>query len=198
MTGFPPVLDAAGRPLDQMRLAGLTAFGRHGVFAQERRDGQEFHVDAVLHLDTREAAAGDDLARTVDYGTLAIALADLVRGEPVNLVETLAQRLADACLTDPRVAAADVTVHKPHAPVPERLDDVTLTVRRHRLDRAVPDGTVLDRAVPDGAVPDRTVPDRTVPDRAVPDGTVPDGAVPDRPAAAESGVRSVEPEEPPS
>jgi dihydroneopterin aldolase len=128
----PAVTDASGRPLDTISLVGITAYGRHGVFEHERRAGQQFHVDAVLHLDTRSAAATDDLARTVDYGAVATGLADVIRGEPVNLVETLAQRLAAVCLADSRVVAVDVTVHKPHAPVTERFDDVRLTVRRYR------------------------------------------------------------------
>jgi dihydroneopterin aldolase len=134
MNGLPAVLDAAGRPLDQVALVGVSAYGRHGVFEHERRDGQQFHVDAVLHLDTRRAADSDDLRDTVDYGGLAVGLADVIRGEPVNLLETLADRLARVCLADRRVAAADVTVHKPHAPVTERFDDVRLTVRRFRPD----------------------------------------------------------------
>jgi dihydroneopterin aldolase len=127
-----PVTDDAGRPLDRIRLAGLTVRGHHGVFEHERRDGQDFVVDVVLHLDTRPAAAGDDLTRTVHYGELAQALADVVRGEPVDLLETLAARLAAVALADPRVGAADVTVHKPAAPIPERFADVAVTIRRTR------------------------------------------------------------------
>ncbi len=154
---LPPVLDARGRPLDQIRLAGLTVRGFHGVFEHERRDGQEFRVDAVLHLDTRDAAAGDDLTRTVHYGELAVALAEVVRGEPVALLETLVARLAAVCCADDRVQAADVSVHKPHAPVPEAFEDVVVTVRRTRDEvRREPVPAVspgpLDRA-PDGEVP---------------------------------------------
>jgi dihydroneopterin aldolase len=129
---LPPVTDAAGRPLDQMSLVGISAYGRHGVFEHERRDGQQFHVDAVLHLDTRLAAATDDLAETVDYGALAVGLAEVIRGKPVNLLETLAARLSMVCLNHVRVVAADVTVRKPHAPLTERFDDVRLTIRRYR------------------------------------------------------------------
>lgn len=135
MTGttvLPPVTDDAGRPLDQIRLAGLAVHGNHGVFEHERREGQEFVVDVVLHLDTREAAGRDDLTRTVHYGELADALAGVVRGEPVDLIETLAARLAAVALADRRVAAADVTVHKPSAPIRERFADVAVTVRRTR------------------------------------------------------------------
>lgn len=130
--GFSAVLDVAGRPLDQVRLIGLTVHGQHGVFEHERRDGQDFVIDVVLHLDTRPAGASDDLGETVHYGELAVAVADVVRGEPVNLLETLAARVAAVCLADERVAAADITVHKPQAPVTERFDDVAVAIRRYR------------------------------------------------------------------
>jgi dihydroneopterin aldolase len=131
---LPPVLDDLGRPLDQLRIIGLTATGRHGVFEHERRDGQEFSVDVVLHLDTRTAARSDDLDDTVDYGSLAVDLADAIRGRPMNLIERLAGRLALMCLSDPRVATADVVLHKPHAPIPEAFADVAVVVRRSRAD----------------------------------------------------------------
>jgi dihydroneopterin aldolase len=117
---------------DRVRLTGLRVRGRHGVFAHERRDGQEFVVDATLELDTAPAARTDELADTVDYGGLARQLAAEVAGEPVNLIETLAGRLAHICLRDPRVAAAEVTVHKPAAPIPLPFADVAVTVRRSR------------------------------------------------------------------
>jgi dihydroneopterin aldolase len=117
---------------DRLALRGLRVRGTHGVFDHERRDGQEFVVDATLTLDTRPAAASDDLADAVDYGALAERLAAVVAGEPVNLLERLAQRLADVCLADPRVAAAEVTVHKPQAPIAVPFDDVTVTIRRER------------------------------------------------------------------
>jgi dihydroneopterin aldolase len=115
---------------DRITLAGLRVRGHHGVFDFERRDGQEFVVDVVLELDTGPAAASDELSDTVDYGALADGLARVVAGEPVNLLETLAQRLADVCLGDERVAAATVTVHKPQAPIPLTFGDVAVTVRR--------------------------------------------------------------------
>jgi dihydroneopterin aldolase len=128
------VLDDAGRALDRIGLTGLTVRGFHGVFAHERRDGQDFVIDVVLHLDTRPAAATDDLTRTVHYGELAEALAAIVAGDPVDLIETLAARLAGVALADPRVRAADVTVHKPSAPIPLTFTDVAVTVRRDRRD----------------------------------------------------------------
>jgi dihydroneopterin aldolase/2-amino-4-hydroxy-6-hydroxymethyldihydropteridine diphosphokinase len=122
------------RPHDRIVLTGLVARGHHGVFEHERRDGQDFTVDVALELDLRAAAATDDLARTVHYGELARALADDVRGEPVDLIEALAERLLRTCLTDPRVAAAQVVVHKPQAPVPETFGDVAVAVRRTRAE----------------------------------------------------------------
>jgi len=117
-------------PLDRIALTGLRVRGRHGVLAHERRDGQDFVVDAVLAVDVRAAAASDDLALTVDYGVLAQRLAEVVAGEPVDLVETLAERLAAVCLADARVRSAQVTVHKPSAPVPLEFADVSVTVVR--------------------------------------------------------------------
>jgi 7,8-dihydroneopterin aldolase/epimerase/oxygenase len=86
----------------------------------------------VLDVDTRSAAAGDDLAATVDYAGLSTAVVDLIEGEPVRLIETLAARVADRCLVESRVLAVEVTVHKPQAPVPVTFDDVTVTIRRSR------------------------------------------------------------------
>ena len=115
---------------DLIALTGLRVRGHHGVLPEERRDGQEFVVDAVLTIDTRDAAHADDLAATVDYGFLAARLAEVVAGEPVNLIETLAARLAEVCVADPRVISARVTVHKPSAPIPFAFDDVAVTVER--------------------------------------------------------------------
>lgn len=117
---------------DRITLTGLVVRGFHGVFDHERRDGQDFLVDAELETSHVAAARSDDLTDTVDYGELAQRLAAIVAGEPLNLIETLVSRLADACLDDPRVTAATVTVHKPHAPIPLAFADVAVTVRRER------------------------------------------------------------------
>jgi dihydroneopterin aldolase len=119
-------------PGDRIVLSGLRVFGRHGVFDFERAEGQEFVVDVELEVSTRPAAASDELADTVDYGALATGLAEVVGGEPVNLIETLAERLAAVCLRDPRVGAASVTVHKPSAPIPLTFADVAVSIRRER------------------------------------------------------------------
>ncbi|MFF5625313.1 dihydroneopterin aldolase [Microbacterium sp. LWH10-1.2] len=124
-------------PIDEIALTGLTVFGRHGVYEHERRDGQEFTIDVRLNLPLGPAAASDDVADTVHYGELAEKIAAVVAGEPVNLIETLAARIADVALEDPRVLFATVTVHKPHAPIPLTFSDVSVTVRRARPESAV-------------------------------------------------------------
>lgn len=117
---------------DRITLTGLTVRGHHGVFDFERRDGQDFVIDVVLEVSTAAAAASDDLTDTIHYGELAEGLATVVGGEPVNLLETLADRLMAVCLADPRVSAATVTVHKPQAPIPLTFTDVAVTIRRER------------------------------------------------------------------
>ena len=119
-----------GLMLDRISIVGLRVRGRHGVFDHERVTGQDFVVDAVLWLDTTAAAAADDLGLTADYGAIADRLAAIVGGEPVALIETLADRLAKACLADPVVREAEVTVHKPHAPVSQNVADIAVTIRR--------------------------------------------------------------------
>jgi dihydroneopterin aldolase len=117
---------------DRITLRGVEATGRHGVLPEERTHGQRFVVDATLSIDTRAAAASDDLADTVDYAALARALVAAVEGEPVDLIETLAQRLADVCLADPRVTEVELTVRKPDAPIPVRFQDVAVTIVRRQ------------------------------------------------------------------
>ncbi|GAA1619655.1 dihydroneopterin aldolase [Catellatospora bangladeshensis] len=114
--------------MDLITLTGLRVRGNHGVFDFERRDGQDFVVDVVLELDLGPAAVSDDVRDTVHYGELASRLAEIVAGPPVNLIETLARRLVDACLADERVARATVTVHKPQAPIPLTFADVSVTM----------------------------------------------------------------------
>lgn len=118
--------------LDEITLTGLRVFGRHGVFEHERRVGQHFVVDVTLAVDTSVAARTDDVADTVHYGEAAERIAAIVGGEPVDLVETLAQRIADALLTYDAVQRVTVTVHKPDAPIDLDFADVSVTIRRSR------------------------------------------------------------------
>ena len=117
---------------DRLAITGIECFCHHDVFEAEKRDGQPFLIDLVLGLDSRLAAASDDLHDTVDYGSLVTRVKAAVESDPVDLIETLAQRIADICLLDGRVEWAEVTVHKPDAPIDATFSDVALTITRKR------------------------------------------------------------------
>ena len=117
---------------DELAVTGIECFGHHGVFDHERRDGQTFVIDLALGIDSGPAAASDDLRDTVDYGNLVAQVKAAVEKDPVDLIETLAQRIADVCLWDARVEWARVTVHKPDAPIDANFSDVALTITRKR------------------------------------------------------------------
>ena len=115
---------------DELSVTGIECYAHHGVFEHERREGQVFVVDLVLGLDSRPAAASDDLHDTVDYGSLVARVKAAVESDPVDLIETLAERISGVCLSDDRVGWARVTVHKPDAPIEAVFTDVTLTITR--------------------------------------------------------------------
>ena len=117
---------------DRITLTGLTVFGHHGVYEHEKRDGQDFVVDVTVWLELAAAAATDDLSRTVHYGELAQLVAGIVAGPPRDLIEAVAGEIAAAVLAGFPVAAVEITVHKPAAPIPLSFRDVSVTVIRTR------------------------------------------------------------------
>lgn len=117
---------------DRIELRGIQAYGFHGVLAHERRDGQPFVVDVVAWLDLATAASSDALGDTVDYGALSRDVVAAVERDPVDLIETVAVRIADLVLVDARVEQVEVTVHKPEAPVTVPVVDVAVVVTRSR------------------------------------------------------------------
>jgi 7,8-dihydroneopterin aldolase/epimerase/oxygenase len=117
---------------DRITLTGLRVRGHHGVFEHERRDGQDFLVDVTVWIDLDAAARTDELADTLDYGALAARVAEIVRGKRRNLIEAVAAEVAEDVMADQRVHAAEVTIHKPNAPIPLTFADVSVTVRRSR------------------------------------------------------------------
>jgi dihydroneopterin aldolase len=127
------------RNVDELSVTGIECFAHHGVFEHEKREGQVFVIDLVLGVDTSAAAASDDLHDTVDYGSLVAHVKAAVESDPVDLIETLAQRISDVCLLDDRVEWARVTVHKPGAPIDATFADVTLTITRPITDRSLTD-----------------------------------------------------------
>jgi 7,8-dihydroneopterin aldolase/epimerase/oxygenase len=118
--------------MDRITLSGVTAVGHHGVFDFERREGQPFVVDAVLHLDFAKAAESDDVRDTAHYGEVAQRITEWISGEPLNLIEGLAVRIAEGLLAEFRLQAVDITVHKPQAPIEVPFGDVSVSVHRAR------------------------------------------------------------------
>ena len=126
----------SGVARDRIRLSGVRGRGFHGVFAHERREGQDFVVDVELAVDLGPAGASDDLTDTVNYGEIGAAVLARIEGEPHDLIERLAELVADDALAHPSVDEVTVTVHKPQAPVGVPFGDVTVSVTRRR--RPVP------------------------------------------------------------
>jgi dihydroneopterin aldolase / 2-amino-4-hydroxy-6-hydroxymethyldihydropteridine diphosphokinase len=137
--------EGAGGPLDRVAVTGIRARGFHGVLAHEKRDGQEFSCDVALHVPLFRTGRSDDLADAVDYSVVARKAHDVLAGPSLDLVETVAERIAAAVLEDERIQAVEVVVHKPQAPVGVPFDDVTVRIVRTR-DDAVAD-TVPEQPV---------------------------------------------------
>ncbi|MFV0286300.1 MAG: 2-amino-4-hydroxy-6-hydroxymethyldihydropteridine diphosphokinase [Demequina sp.] len=119
-----------GIELDQICVEGIRLEGFHGVYQAERETGQLFFADVVVHVNTRTAGANDDLTRSVNYSAVADAVAEVLGGAPINLIEAVAERIARAVLSLENVECVDVTVHKPQAPLHVEFKDVTVTIRR--------------------------------------------------------------------
>ncbi|GAA1787700.1 dihydroneopterin aldolase [Agromyces lapidis] len=117
---------------DRITLTGLRVRAHHGVFDFERAEGQEFVIDVVVAVDLAAAASGDDLARTVHYGELAEQVVAAVERDPVDLIETVAERVAAVALSFDAADEVEVTVHKPQAPITVPFADVSVTIVRRR------------------------------------------------------------------
>ncbi|GAA1392119.1 dihydroneopterin aldolase [Luteococcus peritonei] len=116
--------------LDWISVSGLSATGFHGVYPEERREGQQFVVDLQLGLPIETDT--DALADTVDYSVIARDVVAIITGEPVDLIETLAGRIARRCLDEPLVQRARVTVHKPQAPLGLPFTDLSVSITRSK------------------------------------------------------------------
>ncbi len=118
----------------KIAITGLRVFAHHGVFDFERQNGQDFYIDAAIWIDGDKAAFTDDLNNTAHYGDLAKGLVELTKNDPVDLLETLAQRLLDYALNfgGGKVLKAKITIHKPGAPIPYEFEDVSITVKAKR------------------------------------------------------------------
>jgi dihydroneopterin aldolase len=115
---------------DAVILRGLRALGVHGVLSEEHESPQPFEVDVELSVDLRRAGQSDDLADTVDYGTLADSVLAIVGGETCALIEKLAERIASAALALPGVESVTVEVRKLQPPLAAELDHAAVRITR--------------------------------------------------------------------
>lgn len=122
-------------PMDEITLTGLRASAHHGVLEHERRTGQVFLIDVTVGLDFSAAAESDDLDRTIHYGQLAEEIVAAVERDPVDLIETVAERVAGVVLAHERAQFVTVTVHKPDAPITVPFEDVSVRIHRARPER---------------------------------------------------------------
>src|SRR5687767_852641 len=118
--------------MDRILLNGLSFFGRHGCHAAEQELGQKFIVDIELECDLSAACASDDLQDSIDYVSIYNAARDVIEGESAQLLESLAQRIADFALQDARVVSAWVRIRKPHIALPGALDYIGIEITRGR------------------------------------------------------------------
>ena len=125
-------MDDVAETRDRITLTGVRVRAHHGVLEFERVEGQEFVIDVSVAVDLAAAASADDLDRTVHYGELAEAVAAAVERDPVDLIETVAERVAAVALGYPAVEEVEVTVHKPEAPINVPFADVAVTIVRGR------------------------------------------------------------------
>ena len=116
--------------MDEIKIEGIKGFGHHGLFPEEKRDGQEFFVDLILQRDLRQAGASDDIALTIDYGAVAIRVKEIIETGSFNLIERLATVIAESLKAEFDLDAVTVTVHKPDAPVDLEFKDISVTIRR--------------------------------------------------------------------
>ena len=118
----------------KIQIKGLRVYGYHGVMEHERDEGQYFIIDATIKVDAKRASSTDDISNTVSYAEIAQLIADNVRNNPVNLLETLSQRLADEVLiaSGPWAKSVKITVSKPDAPIDLYCDTVAVTAKAKR------------------------------------------------------------------
>jgi dihydroneopterin aldolase/2-amino-4-hydroxy-6-hydroxymethyldihydropteridine diphosphokinase len=117
---------------DKISLTGISGFGYHGVLESERKNGQEFLVDVVLYCDLSEAGKSDDLSKTINYADVAALIHKRIIGEQVNLLERLAELIAEDIFKIFEINEIEVTVHKPQAPIPLLFTDVSVSIKRKR------------------------------------------------------------------
>lgn len=118
--------------MDRITLTGVGCVGYHGVLDSEKKTGQPFFVDITMFTDFRKSASSDDIADTVSYAEVAEVIRDVITGDSLDLIETLAEKTASAVLDAFPLEAVELTVHKPKAPIEVTFADVSVTIFREK------------------------------------------------------------------
>lgn len=117
--------------MDEIRIDNLEIFAHHGVFAQEKEQGQHFYVNAVLYTDLRLAGIRDDLNLSTHYGDVSLFIEKQLTEHTYDLIEAAAETTAQAILLHyPLVRELDFELRKPHAPIPMQFESVSVKIRR--------------------------------------------------------------------
>lgn len=116
--------------MDEIAITGIRGFGYHGLFEDEKKNGQEFIVDIRMEKELSLAGSTDRIDATIDYGKVAVRVKELIESDSFNLIERLAEVIAEQIKSEFSVTSIEVTVHKPHAPVEIEFDDISVTIKR--------------------------------------------------------------------
>mgnify|MGYP003322315802 FL=1 len=121
-------------PRDRIILDGMRFYGYHGVNPEEKAQGQPYIVDLSVDLDLRGPGSSDQLEDTVNYTRLYRAIRAIVEGESRNLLEAVAQAIADRILDEFSVEAVGVRVKKPSPPIKGSvIENASVEIYRRRL-----------------------------------------------------------------
>ncbi|MHB1487819.1 MAG: dihydroneopterin aldolase [Acidimicrobiales bacterium] len=115
---------------DLILVSGLRALGTHGVLPEEKDRAQPFQVDLEIEADLAPAGRSDRLVDTIDYSELARFVTSVVEDQSFDLLERLAQVIAETVLAVQAVQAVTVSVTKLRPPLD--VDVATVGVRINR------------------------------------------------------------------
>jgi len=118
--------------MDRIILPGMEFWGQHGISDEEKAKPQPFLVDVEIYLPLKEAAAYDDIAHTIDYSLFYLEIKKLVEQSSFNLIEALADRIAQMILSYERVQKVLVSVEKSRAQVSDQQFHARVVLERSR------------------------------------------------------------------
>ena len=119
--------------MDKIKIKNLEVFAKHGVYPEENVLGQKFLISAELYTDLRSAGKADDITKTLSYSEVCRAIKAFVEGNTFNLIETVAEKLAEELLVaNPCLKGICLEVKKPNAPIAMTFETVSVEIERSR------------------------------------------------------------------